>query len=368
MMAVSTLVPRSATAVSLVDEDTGKEVPGQIQGSGMGRQVLWLEDELAPGKEKRYRLRYVLNGPKPDASVAVAQPKGDSVEVTVGGQLFTRYIFQGAPKPYLYPLMGPTGKPLNRDYPMKEVAGEDQDHPHQRCLWFTHGAVNGVDYWTEGTGKGRIVHRRFTTLEGGPLMGRIVVESDWVDPKGARVLQDTREVRILRTPLGPVMDFQVVLKPVDGPVTFGDTKEGTFGFRVASTMDVTRKQGGRIVTSRGLKDVAAWGKPAEWVDYSGPVDGARLGLAIMDHPDSFRHPTPWHVRDYGLFAANPFGLHDFDAAKPEHAGDFVLEKGKSVLFRYRLYPHKGDESESHVAEVYAGYSQLPQLLLGGAPK
>ncbi|HEY3284360.1 MAG TPA: DUF6807 family protein, partial [Armatimonadota bacterium] len=89
---------------------------------------------------------------------------------------------------------------------------------------------------------------------------------------------------------------------------------------------------------------------------------------IMDHPDSFRHPTPWHVRDYGLFAANPFGLHDFDAAKPEHAGDFVLEKGKSVLFRYRLYPHKGDESESHVAEVYAGYSQLPQLLLGGAPK
>ena len=42
-----------------------------------------------------------------------------------------------------------------------------------------------------------------------------------------------------------------------------------------------------------------------------PVEGKTVGVAILNHPDSFRFPTTWHVRTYGLFAANPFGWHDF---------------------------------------------------------
>ena len=37
---------------------------------------------------------------------------------------------------------------------MKTVEGEDKDHPHQRSLWFTHGKVNGVDFWSEIKGHG----------------------------------------------------------------------------------------------------------------------------------------------------------------------------------------------------------------------
>jgi len=76
-----------------------------------------------------------------------------------------------------------------------------------------------------------------------------------------------------------------------------------------------------------------WGKPAKWCDESGMIDGKPYGVAILDHPNNPRHPSTWHVRAYGLIAANIFGLHDFDKTKPKGSGDFVMEAGKTVTFQ-----------------------------------
>jgi hypothetical protein len=141
-----------------------------------------------------------------------------------------------------------------------------------------------------------------------------------------------------------------------GDVTFGDTKEGAFGVRVAGTMDVKNKKGGRIINSEGLTDGAAWGKASAWVDYQGPVGDETLGIAIINHPTSFRYPTTWHVRDYGLFAANPFGLHDFEPAKGQK-GDHKISAGESMTLRYRVLLHRGDEKQGRVAESFAEYSK-----------
>ena len=98
--------------------------------------------------------------------------------------------------------------------------------------------------------------------------------------------------------------------------------------RVAETMKVDAKLGGHIVNSEGLVDLKAWGKKASWVDYQGPVDGKKVGIAILNHPSSFRYPTFWHVRTYGLFAANPFGLHDFTNAQGKD-GSYALRRIRS---------------------------------------
>src|SRR6185295_7073001 len=135
-------------------------------------------------------------------------------------------------------------------------------------------------------------------------------------------------------------------------VVFGDTKEGSFGVRMASSIRVDSKQGGEIVNSDGLTNQAAWGKPAAWVDYHGPVDGETWGIAILNHPSSFRYPTYWHVRTYGLFAANPFGIHDFTGSTD---GSFTLAAGKSIELKYRVLLHKGDEKSGNVAEAFATY-------------
>jgi Methane oxygenase PmoA len=123
-------------------------------------------------------------------------------------------------------------------------------------------------------------------------------------------------------------------------------------------MDVDAKKGGKITNSDGLTDAAAWGKPATWVDYTGPVEGETVGIAILNHPSSFRHPTTWHVRTYGLFAANPFGWHDFGLKK---SGDHTIPAGESIHFGYRVILHKGDTASAALAEAYEGYAKPPTV-------
>ena len=71
------------------------------------------------------------------------------------------------------------------------------------------------------------------------------------------------------------------------------------------------------------------------------IDGKTIGMAIFDHPSNPRHPTWWHARYYGLVAANPFGIHDFEK-QPDGTGDLTIPAGKSVTFRYRFLFHEGD--------------------------
>ena len=282
----------------------------------------------------------------------------DALTVKIDGRLFTRYIFTGAPKPYCWPIIGPGGDPITRAYPMENIDGETKDHPHQRSLWFTHGLVNGIDFWAETDKSGREVHRKFEAVDGGPTVGRIRSVNDWLSPDGTKLAEDTRELRIYARGPNRVMDFDVTVRASDGPVTFGDTKEGMFGVRVATSMDVDKKMGGHIVNSRGDSDATAWGKAAEWVDYSGPVNGKTVGITIMNHPSSFRHPTHWHVRTYGLFAANPFGLHDFSNDKSKD-GSYTIPQGQSITFRYRVLLHAGDADSAKTAEAYDAYIHAP---------
>ena len=154
------------------------------------------------------------------------------------------------------------------------------------------------------------------------------------------------------------MDIEVTIHASHGQITLGDTKEGSMAIRLTPTMRLKGEVGqGHIVNSEGQRDGQTWGKRAAWCDYYGPASegGQTVGVAIFDHPDNPRHPTWWHVRDYGLFAANPFGQHDFES-KPAGVGDMTIPAGQSVAFRWRFYFHKGNETDGKVAEHYQAYA------------
>lgn len=286
------------------------------------------------------------------------EPKEGHLDILLEGKLFTRYIADIGPKPFLYPVIGPNDKPMTRAFPMENIEGETRDHPHQRSFWFTHGSVNGIDFWSELKGHGFIKETERVTVVGGPAVGLIRNRNHWLAPDGRKICEDERLLRVFATKSDRILDFDVSIRASEGEVVFGDTKEGTFGVRVASSMDVSRKLGGRITNADGLIDENAWGKPSAWVDYTGPVDGEVVGVAILNHPESFRYPTTWHVRTYGLFAANPFGWKDFGKSQ---TGEYTLAKGESVTFRYRIILHKGSVDPSRMQQAFRAYAHPPTV-------
>jgi len=294
----------------------------------------------------------------------------DRVRVEIDGQLFTELRFAGAPHVYYWPLIGPGGVKMTRSWPMAEEPGEERDHVHQRSMWFSHGLVNGVDFWGEeasytGTPKhpvGKIVHVKILEAKGGAESGVLTASQKWVAPDGVVPVTSTQTLRVYSRPQTErLFDFEVTLTAGEKDVVFGDTKEGTAALRIAESM---RLQGpkntpgtGQIANSEGDAGKAAWGKRAKWVDMSGPIGGKVYGIAFMDHPTNPRHPTRWHARDYGLFAANPFCEAEMDKAQPKGAGDFTLKAGQSVTFKYRLLLHEGHAAAANVAERYAAFEQ-----------
>lgn len=297
-----------------------------------------------------------------NAPEVAVKPTDRGATVTIDGEPFAEYLTKSGHQPVVWPIIGPGGQAMTRQYPLAaKIEGEKEDHPHHRSLWFNHGSVNGLDFWMEpnlaapDAKDNQIEHREFAELSSRDGVARIVTHNDWTS-NGRKICEDERTFTFGADKYGRWIDVAIELRASEGELTLGDTKEGSFGLRVAGTMDVDAKAGGGIINSRGHRDEEAWGRAAEWVDYHGAVDGKPVGIAVFDLPDSFRHPGRWHVRTYGLFAANPIGEHDFPPGDPPQ-GAVTLAKGESLRFHYRVLLYAGELSAAQLDEISREYGE-----------
>jgi len=279
----------------------------------------------------------------------------DTIRVEIDGKPFTTYYFadgRGLPytRPFFYPVLAADGTEVTSD--QAHVKGGD--HPHHRSLWVAQGDVNGADHWALGQPKTRKQrHIGFSKVEGDTIEEQL----EWEGLDNEPMLKEDRTFRFFTYKDGSRgIDFTLVFTPINGPVTFGDTKEaGLCSVRMAKEISdnptLTNSTG-----ATGEKDT--WDKPAVWCDESGEIKGKPYGIAIIDHPKNPRYPSPWHVRKYGLMSANEFGLHDFDSkANPKGAGDFKMEKDKPVTFRYRVVIHGSDAKSANLDEKAAEFGK-----------
>lgn len=292
----------------------------------------------------------------------------DRVDVTVDDEPFTSYLFAGHRKPILFPILGPAGTGLTRQWPMvRGVAGAPHDHPHHESLWFAHGSVNGLDFWgshPEATKpesrNGPRVEQTTLSVTGPGQPAAIDAENRWMKPGGEVVCTDVRRLEFAGDAQARTIDFTITIRADHGPVTFGDTKEGTMALRVHPALQPKDAHGsagatGRITDSEGRTDADVWGQAARWVDYSGTVEGRVQGVAVFDHPTNLRHPARWHARGYGLVAANPFGLYEFTGASPG-AGDHTVAAGESLTLRYRFVFHLGDAAAAALGDRWTAWA------------
>jgi hypothetical protein len=309
------------------------------------------------------------------ADAATIKVEGRTITFRVGDQLVGQYqCAADLPQPHFHPLLAPTGKPITRAYPMvKDVPGETKDHEHHRGVWFCHGdviaegldvakkrGVEGTDLWSVGAGHGRIVCKTIEKPQHADGRASVVTTNEWQTGDGTKLLDEVRQLTLAHVADGWLLVVDVDLRASAYPITFGDTKEGSFAVRVADAITEQRKQGGTLENAEGKKgEKACWGQHSAWCDYSGPIDGQTVGLAIFDHP---KNPSPasWHARGYGLMAANPFGRGKSGFPALKGNTDLVkLAKGDRLKLRYGLFVHKGDATSGNVARAYQTYLDMP---------
>ena len=325
-----------------------------------------------------------------DPVLTLEKTSSGGFEVKADGKPFATYVVTEANKPYLWPIYGPTGKSMTRAYPMQILEGEQHDHPHHRGLTYGHestgfpgwretGATgkvtSGGDTWAEsktfaGTAAnpkpsaaalkrteelGRIAHIEYKEFGVKENAAVILEVCEHQDSASKRFLTEERRLRFHATAGTRIIDFDQDFIATDGDVRFDDRKDAGLSIRVPTSMAVDTKQGGRIVTSEGATDKEAWSTAAKWCDYSGPVDGETVGVAMLNHPSSLRFPTRWHVRTYGLFTANPFAHKQFDKELPENT--INLKKGDRLKLRHRFVFHAGDEKAARIQQAFEAYAK-----------
>lgn len=311
-----------------------------------------------------------------DAFPLPKDARGISFRLTPEGPVVARYVAGGptVAKPFVWPVLTPSGVEVTRPWPMIPGAPGTKDHKHQKSAWFCHGdvsvegippvprkGVEGTDFWSEETGHGKIV---LESLHNNPEVRKKGQEIQyanylWQDSKGRLLLKENR--RISFEPVAKnawLLDCTSELTATEGTVTFEDTKEGSMGIRVADALN--EKNGGKLVNSKGQSgEKLVWGREADWCAYTGKLDGKPVAIALLDHPQN-PHRACWHARGYGLMAANPFGRQK--SGFPDRKDSKVLvriPKGEKLTLRYGLVVLDGEwETVSgQIAEKYVEWSK-----------
>lgn len=240
---------------------------------------------------------------------------------------------------------------------IRRVPGENRDHPHHQSLWFNYGDVNGLDFWNAYHKDLRIRHKH-ASIDGNTLRLKL----EWLEPDGAVLLTERRDVHFGGDIGGEngiwSMDHRITLTAGEKSVVFGDSKEGAFGLRLAASLR-ERDGTGRYLNAEGLETSSeVWGKPSAWVALTGEVAGGEGALdttvAIFSHPTSLNHPPYWHARNYGLFAANPFGRKGYDRAAERR--ETRVEPGQSIRMRYLLVVADRKLDGETLNEIFTRYS------------
>lgn len=281
-----------------------------------------------------------------------AVPLGyDGVSFQVDGLELTCYnnTGRGVWRPYLFPLVGLSGRMLTRMGHPHDPVG----HRHHYSVWLAHHNVNGLDFWSDNEDN-KQDHIACIELGDGLQTARLVCEIVWTSGVERPLLNERREMAVTYPEAFPVpgsaslqnaywvLDITSQLKPATEPVTLDVTPFGLLGVRVAKSIGV-RDGGGRIQNSNGqVNEREAFAQPARWCDYSGWVsEGIWEGIAVFDAPQNFGHPAEWHVRDDGWMCPSQFRRRALS-----------LRIGESATFRHRLFVHGIDFDSSAIEEQY----------------
>ena len=301
----------------------------------------------------------------------------NKIDVMVGGRHFTSYVYGSElTKPMLVPLRSPSGIEVTRRNPLTEMKGGSDDHQHHVGIFFAVDKVNGTNFWNNAAPPPQIKHIKTTQVAIDNGNAKLATVMHWIDQNGNVLLEENRSMFFLAGDNKDeyAIDFSIDLTARQNEVVFEDIEEGVFAIRVADCLregdsNLILKPGrplpkesvsgtGRYFSSNGDETAKnVWGKRARWVALQGIRKEKVVGVAILNHPASINYPTYWHVRNYGLFSANPLGQGDFqrqskykkNLVQPLH---LTLKQGQKAHFRFLVIVYEGIRTTGQVEKRF----------------
>jgi hypothetical protein len=285
--------------------------------------------------------------PKAVARLQVAPlPYGQAAVEREGVEIARYHFGEGLERPFLYPIIGPSGRSLTRmGHPH-----DPQSHSHHNSVWVSHVDVGGVDFWSDRR-LGIVRHKRIVEYVDEGETSTIVAENEWVDKDGKVLLNETRRISVrLLEDKEWLLVLDLTLNAAGQAVARGKTPFGMLGVRMAKTIGV-HDGGGRIRNSEGgVNEKEVLWKQARWVDYSGAIaNGVLEGITLFDHPGNPNHPSYFHVRDDGWMGASL----TFD-------GPRQIEPGVPLYLRYGLYVHRDMKPPAAIEAQWKRFAEMPQ--------
>src|SRR5262249_35280532 len=160
------------------------------------------------------------------------------------------------PRPFFFPLVGPSGSPLTRmGHP------GDPSHDHHRSIWFAHEKVLGINFWGDQT-TARVRQLNWFCYKDGPDEAVMAARLGWFDGADPKELLDEELVAAVRP--GPdgetFVELQSTFRPTADSLEFGKTNFGFLAVRVAKHISA-HFGGGTLTNSDGAKgEPAIFGK------------------------------------------------------------------------------------------------------------
>ncbi len=279
---------------------------------------------------------------------------GDQVSLTIDGLEKTRWHFgAGYPRPFFYPFNGPSGTSLTR---MGHPGAEN--HDHHRSVWFAHNDVAGADFWSDNTDS-QVRQKFWYAYQDGDDEALMASVCGWYDGSDKELMEQDIVAALIPMDDGEhALEIQITMRPPAGveSVELGKTNFGFLAVRVAKTLS-SHFGGGTISNSEGQQgEEQIFGKPARWMDYSGPIaigtgadrHAVTEGITYFDHPANPRYPTHWHVRQDGWMGAS-FCFQD----------GYTITPDMPLTLRYLLYAHRGAYDQAKAEAVHGAFAKRP---------
>ena len=271
------------------------------------------------------------------------EKKSDRLTVKLNGHEFATYLHdhKELTRPAWIHVYSPSGVRVTRNFPPRSPEDDGAgDHKFMHPgIWISFGHLDGEDYWrlTSRTRHVEFAKEPFVS----PGRAGFTVRNEYLRRDGKSVVcEEVTKYTLLATDEGVAMLVDASFKADEHDFYFGDQEESGLAFRMESKLKV-RNGTGTILNSRGDRNgAAAWGKEADWVDFSGTAGGRRVGLFVVPAPDNARRC--WmHTRDYGLVAVNPFPKQPKERREPYVKT--VVKKGIPFQLSYGLLLHDAPE-------------------------